>query len=99
MTTRQEIIERIKENAQEHNWQDSIVQLTLVGEVEPELELDMGEINHSIQKYFFAVKLVNNTQPKYDLEELKRQKSTVGEFVRMEKDLKFGGFLRRKKKR
>lgn len=82
MTTRQEIIERIKENAQEHNWQDSIVQLTLVGEVEPELELDIGEINHGIQKYFFVVKLVNNTLPKYNLEDLKGQKSTVGEFVR-----------------
>lgn len=55
--------------------------LTLTGEVDPELSIDLPVLADKLAGEFYFVRLLDQTRPGYDLEALAREKSARGHFV------------------
>lgn len=56
--------------------------LTFTGTVEPELHVDLPVLQEQLAPHFYLVRLEDGTEPDYDLEQVARERSARGLFVR-----------------
>jgi len=82
MTTREELIAKIKPMALEGNWSKAVVQATLRGEIDSGLDLGGEEIRDTLAESVFFIEIRNETEFPYDLEELADRRDALGELVR-----------------
>jgi DNA repair exonuclease SbcCD nuclease subunit len=78
-----EVVSAIRKLAEEHSWHDDFVRIILRGEVFPEVDLSIEEVRDQAAPAFHFLCLEDETSSFYDLEKLQKDKSVVGEFVRL----------------
>jgi hypothetical protein len=59
-----------------------IVRALLVGQLQPDVDLDVAALYNTCAERFAFLDIVDRTQPGYDLEELAGETTTKGAFVR-----------------
>ncbi len=60
-----------------------IVRAVLEGQLQPEVDLDVAALYNACAERFAFLDIVDRTQPGYDLEEMARETTTKGAFVRL----------------
>jgi hypothetical protein len=63
--------------------QGRIVRAVLLGQLQPEVDLDVPALYNACAERFAFLDIVDRTQPGYDLEELAEETTTKGAFVRL----------------
>lgn len=62
---------------------EAIVRVGLIGQLQPEVELDVGALYNACAEGFRFLDLVDRTEPAYSLESLAMESTTKGAFVRL----------------
>jgi|Deesub1362A_J573_1020465.scaffolds.fasta_scaffold01375_5 DNA repair exonuclease SbcCD nuclease subunit len=62
--------------------QRNIVKIVLKGEVDPSIDLNVGEIEIAARKHFYHAIVENRIRPSYDIDSISREQTLRGEFVR-----------------
>ncbi len=73
---------RLKRWAEEKGGRRRVVRLSLEGQLNPDLDIDLTSLEESLQNRFFFFKLINHTYPAYDLTSLSQEQTVRGAFVR-----------------
>jgi len=61
----------------------AVVRVTLVGVLQPEVDLDLGGLYNTCADRFAYLDIVDHTEPGYDFEQLAEESTTKGVFVRL----------------
>lgn len=83
MTTSDHIRQAIKVLAGDQIPSPAITRITLIGQAEPQLDLDHGSLLGACAEYFRYLDLVDKTDPPFDLDEIRDESTTRGAFVKM----------------
>jgi len=78
-----EVIEAVVKLAGQRAWRDDFVRLILRGELFPEVDLNLDEVRERAGSGIHFLSLVDETTSFYDLAKLSKDRSIVGEFVRL----------------
>lgn len=88
MATQEQIGDAVRKLSEKKGYEDCLMKVILVGEISPELVIDIDAIMDRLKDDFFFLRVEDLTRVAYDVEELKIEKSTRAEFIhRMEEKL------------
>ncbi len=82
LRTREEIKNRIGQEATEHGGDTTFLRVELEGQLPPETDLDLAILQEHINSFCVHGQLLDRTRPTYDFERIAREKTVRGEYVR-----------------
>jgi len=81
-TTREEVLDGICQMVELDGLSKHILRIRLIGMISPDIDLNLSLMQETLNKFCFQSVLVNETYPKWDIDDLKEQPNVRGEFVR-----------------
>jgi len=81
-TTREAVIDGIRQMVESQELSEHILRIQLTGTVSPDIDLNLPLMQETLDEFCFQSVLVNETSPRWDVDVLKEQPNVRGEFVR-----------------
>lgn len=84
MTHSEKVRQAIRALAGDDGYSPAIMRVALVGQAEPDLDLDLESLLSGCAQHFrYLDPIVDRTQPPFDLEEMRQESTTRGKFVQI----------------